>query len=295
MRVACAVINLFGGDYWLSSYHTFPTYQSFCTRMKTALLYLNFCLVFLSGFDCFSQTIFSVQDGNWEDSTTWNVHAPLADSVAVDSIIILHHIVFNDSLYINSGIVIIDTNASLCGHYTIHLKNCTGYSYGQFFSTYLMIESSHFYVWYGMVTVRCLIRLSGAGGYSEVHGGGEKVGWDFDCTTLTSWKDPTSCGRVSDTSSHDTVVITPIKPTIIKVNPNPFMNDFTISSEVPDSTEEITFHVFDLLGREMKTISIPKGSSSITVLTRDRPAGVYCFRFLRDELVIKSGKMIRVK
>ena len=146
-----------------------------------------------------------------------------------------------------------------------------------------------------MVTVRCLDRLWGAGAHSQVHGGGEKVGWDFDCTTLTSWKDPTSCGDVSDTSSHDTAVITPIQPTIIRVDPNPFMNDFTISSEVPDSTGKITFHVFDLLGREMQTLSIPNGSSSITLLTPDWPAGIYCFRFLRDGLVIKSGKMIRVK
>jgi len=269
--------------------------------MKNCLLLYFNCsvvLILLVSSGSYSQTIFSVQDGNWEDSATWNTHEALADSVAADSIIVLHHVNYNDSLQINNCLFVLDSNASLCGHFNIHFRNSTAYSYGQFYTHYLRIESSHFYDWYGMVIFSCGALLYGASGSNlEGHGGGIKTRWDYDCTfPPTAWYDEYMCGGMPpDTSTNDTIPIIVIEPIVIMVKPNPFMYELFVSSEIPDSGAKVSLHIYDLLGRKMETIPIPNGKSTLHIFTYGWAAGLYLLRFMNGESLIKTEKMVRVQ
>lgn len=267
---------------------------------KSLQSYFNICifLLFLISSDSFSQTIFSVQDGNWEDSATWNTQVALADTIAVDTIKVFHHVTFNDSLRITNCVFVLDTNASICGHYNVHLRNSTVYSYGQFYTHYLKIDGSHFYDWYGMLIFSCGAWIGGGiGSNLQIHGGGAKTLWDYDCSfPPTSWYDPYMCGATPpDTTSEDTIKNIVIEPIVINVNPNPFMYQFCVRSEIPDSAAKVSLNIYDLLGREMQTISIPNGKSAITIFTYDWSAGMYLLRFMNGERQIKEEKLVRVQ
>jgi hypothetical protein len=228
-----------------------------------------------------ANTFITSQDGEWEDSVTWNNHQ-LRDTVFNDTIIVKHNIHFNNHLLLTDVFMLLDSAGSLCGHYAIHLVNSQFYQYGDMYIDTLQVQSSQWNCTYGFFQVKYYTIYWGAGGHSEIccgcHGFG---GGDFDCTT------PPQTTLYPDTS-HATL-------SFIRVYPNPFMDHFTIESEFPEDYPIIELDVYDLLGRKMKTIAIQPGKFTASIFTTTWPAGFYLLRFTEGMSILREMKLVMVK
>lgn len=241
-----------------------------------------------------ANTFTTGQDGDWEDSATWSNSQALSGICDNDTIIITYHVNFNNHLFLSNCYLQIDSAGSLCGYDSVHLYNSQLWEYGGFYSEHVLVESSQWYCYNGYFVAIKGIREIGAGFHFLVCCGcGGHTGGGFTCTIpVQSWKDTTEI----DTLQNDSTLIPSSKPPLsINVYPNPLINRFIIDSEIPDSNSHVTLSIYDLVGRKMKTISIPDGKSSLTIFTDGWAAGMYFLKFQQGDSILQTNKILCIK
>ncbi|HYV91916.1 MAG TPA: T9SS type A sorting domain-containing protein [Chitinophagales bacterium] len=251
-----------------------------------------FCLSILFLYS--SATTFTTsQDGEWEDSSSWN-NIAVADTLDGDTIIIRNHIDFNNNIVLSNCYLRIDSSASICGHDSIWFFHSTMLLYGGFYADYVYGDDSKWAAYNASWLVTYLVHWGGYGaGFLVSNCTLAKVGGCFICNVPVELCPDTT--QIDTTQTDTTIIPSPKPPLSISVYPNPSLDHFTIDSEVPDSNSHITANIYDLIGRKMKTISIPNGKSSLTIFTNSWAAGMYLLRFQQGETIIQTDKIIRVQ
>jgi hypothetical protein len=107
-------------------------------------------IVWLSFFKSSATTYVTSQDGNWEDSMSWNnvsVPTDFTGNISYnDSIIVRHHITFSNSLRMHFVIIRIDSGASICGYDSIHLWNSEMIQlHSTVFCNFFFLDSSYWF------------------------------------------------------------------------------------------------------------------------------------------------------
>lgn len=104
---------------------------------------------------------------------------------------------------------------------------------------------------------------------------------------------PTAAGTFVDTASTEV----PTKFVVTQAYPNPFTKRLTISLAIP-KTQQLSVSVYDLLGRELKTIFngiVPGGSEKhFEADLRDLPVGQYYYRVIGENFSV-SKPITRVR
>jgi len=84
--------------------------------------------------------------------------------------------------------------------------------------------------------------------------------------------------------------------TLFQNYPNPFKHDTQIIYNVVSSSTNSFIILYDLTGREIKSIYLPdKGKSKITLDCSDLESGIYFYRLLVDNIFIDAKKMVVLK
>lgn len=255
---------------------------------------LIYCLCFFS-FVIIHQsqavTIITIQDGNLEDSTTWNNYEGVRDTFNYDTIIIKHHINYNHNIVFAHCYIQIDTVGSLCGHDSIwFLNSSTIVIYGGLYADYVYGDDSYWYAYGASWLVSYLLHWGGISDFILMHCPLARVGGCFICNIPVE--------LCPNPSSIDTLQSPPdlpeLPPPTIYVSPNPFLNYFTITTQIPDSNSHITLNIYDLIGRNIKTVTIANGNSQLTILTDTWVAGFYLLSFMEGDKTVQNFKIIRV-
>jgi hypothetical protein len=110
---------------------------------------LLFFYLFVSFKYSAATTFTTSQDGDWEDSSSWNSNQNLSHTLNGDTIIIAHNINFNHALIFSNCYIRIDTLGSLCGHDSISLYSSIVYQYGGSYAQMLLLFSSKWLCYYG--------------------------------------------------------------------------------------------------------------------------------------------------
>jgi len=84
------------------------------------------------------------------------------------------------------------------------------------------------------------------------------------------------------------VSTTTIEEQNIKVFPNPFTDYISIENE---DSQDITFELFDILGRKIKTLNNINASEQLN--TEMLQSGIYFYTIRKEEQLIKKGKMVK--
>ncbi len=113
---------------------------------------------------------------------------------------------------------------------------------------------------------------------SEVTTLKEKLGYEDKKVKATSIEDTTS--------DVDLVKMSQNKP-------NPFSESSVISLNIPDNVKQALIYIFDMNGKQVKTIEIPeRGKTDITVHASDLNSGMYIYSLATDGDVCVTRKMI---
>lgn len=93
------------------------------------------------------------------------------------------------------------------------------------------------------------------------------------------------------TSSHTSSVVTPPPKLSYKVYPNPTINSIQIDDETAQSSKVQSFHIFNMLGQELRSFAVVKGQ---TYNVADLRPGNYLIQF-RDykDKVVMTRKLIK--
>ena len=84
--------------------------------------------------------------------------------------------------------------------------------------------------------------------------------------------------------------------TVLQNYPNPFKNTTQIIYNVLNASAQAFINVYDITGREIKSVYIAeKGKSKITLDCTDLKSGVYFYRLSVDNMIVDTKKMIVVK
>lgn len=78
----------------------------------------------------------------------------------------------------------------------------------------------------------------------------------------------------------------------VKVYPNPFSNEFTVSYTLSDTVSELKFEVFDLTGRLILNEYVNSTFTGTRTLTVGDCKGLYVLRMSADGQAIRSEKLI---
>lgn len=85
---------------------------------------------------------------------------------------------------------------------------------------------------------------------------------------------------------------TPFAASEVKVYPNPFSNEFTVSYTLPDTVSQLKFEVFDLTGRLVLSEIVTSTYTGTRVLNVGDCKGLYVLRLNADGYMIRSEKLI---
>ncbi len=109
--------------------------------------------------------------------------------------------------------------------------------------------------------------------------------WWFQ--SRSEWMDtnlPSLCWNLSATN-HD------LQMAVVKVFPNPF-NSISTFSFVYDLSSEKELSLYDMLGKKIKTIRIPKGENSVSLTSEGMNEGMYFYKLSNSGKTIATGKFI---
>jgi hypothetical protein len=90
----------------------------------------------------------------------------------------------------------------------------------------------------------------------------------------------------------DPNLLTIVKDGNIKIYPNPFNNQITIDYSL-DQNEKGVVNIFDLLGRLIQNIDLNPATNRVTIKVNNIANGVYFYKFIINERVVESGKLIK--
>ena len=74
--------------------------------------------------------------------------------------------------------------------------------------------------------------------------------------------------------------------------PNPFSNNTTIRYKIPSTTTNAKLLITDIKGSVIKTFSLARGSSQITIDSNTLAAGTYTYSLWIDHQQVDSKKMV---
>ncbi|MDD4213787.1 MAG: T9SS type A sorting domain-containing protein [Bacteroidales bacterium] len=81
----------------------------------------------------------------------------------------------------------------------------------------------------------------------------------------------------------------------IKLYPNPAKDQLSISyTNTENITDELLFEVYDLPGKKLITNYIT-ANQQLTISTRELGQGIYLYRFVKNNNIVKAGKLVIIK
>lgn len=97
-------------------------------------------------------------------------------------------------------------------------------------------------------------------------------------------------------SSADDMGTGLVVPALYQNVPNPFTNDTQIKFDLPETVQQATLFVYDMQGKQVKSIPVnERGSSSVTIQGSELAAGMYIYALIADGKEIDSKRMILTK
>ncbi len=245
------------------------------------------------------------QDGNWEDSITWNNSAVLTDFTGTvsyrDTIEIKHHITFSHPLRLRFVIFLLDSGSSICGYDSIHLWNSEMIQYkSDVYCYYFYLDSSYWFCHSGFSLWRMGTKCTGENiwadsicGHLEGEGGKAMAGliYHFECKVPpVYWQDtvpPPPPPPPPPPVYHDTVNVS--------VDPNQSFDDFQIKTYLSTNHTQVIAELFDLLGIKRATLRIPSGGETQTIEASNLPAGIYILRVSENDTVLRVFRLLKVR
>ena len=114
------------------------------------------------------------------------------------------------------------------------------------------------------------------------------------CNNLGSYKkdniDPDDSLMNNFVASNKTMVIPMVDKVILY--PNPTDNDLNISYNLIEN-KDAKLYIFDILGRHIETIELPKYVNRVTIKIEDWHNGIYSYKFIQDGRVLENGKFVK--
>jgi hypothetical protein len=259
-------------------------------------------IVCLSFFKASANTFETTQNGNWEDSTSWNnVNVPTdftGSSSYDDTIIIRHHITFSNPLQMHFVIILLlDSGASICGYDSIHLWNSEMIQmHATIFCYWFYLDSSYWFCDGGFSIFRMGMRCNGENPFAgdicgRMIGEGSRsvIGLRFHFTCSIPpiyWED----------------IIPPPPPTPVyldtvevSVDPNQSFNNFSIKTYLSEYHTSTIAEVFDLLGIRKLILHIPVQGATQTIYADDWAAGIYILRVSENGTVFRVFRLLKVR
>lgn len=87
-----------------------------------------------------------------------------------------------------------------------------------------------------------------------------------------------------------------LTPALYQNAPNPFTAETVIRYDLPESVQQATLYVYDMQGKQIKSIPVnERGSSSVTIQGSELAAGMYIYALIADGKEIASKRMILTK
>ncbi len=81
----------------------------------------------------------------------------------------------------------------------------------------------------------------------------------------------------------------------IVVYPNPFNNNFNLDYSFADEAQEVTIEVFDLVGRNVKTMQLRQVQNGKVIIELGECLGIYLLRMFADGKQVHQQKMVCLK
>ena len=79
---------------------------------------------------------------------------------------------------------------------------------------------------------------------------------------------------------------------LVSIYPNPFLESTTIKIGKDVKLINAEMHIYDMLGKKIKTLLVPNGKNSITINNDDMNTGMYFYQLKDSEKIIATGKLI---
>ena len=98
------------------------------------------------------------------------------------------------------------------------------------------------------------------------------------------------------TGSINDQTISNDKTLLYQNNPNPFSSGTEINLSLPETTTRATVIVYNLEGKELKSIPVQeRGSTSVKIKGYELHAGMYLYALIIDGKVVDTKRMILTK
>lgn len=231
--------------------------KHFYTKFFAAFLFL------CDGFNAEADRVYSIQNGEWYHTSTWNSGIlPLPS----DSVVVSHYVRFSDSIRIaSSGDLVIDSCGTLCGnhclngHFTnygnmyIGCFNITAPSYN--YDTIISNNTSGSGVFTGFLIT-----------YNYVYVGPNMP----PCIVPPNLRSVGACNRVLSTNDYSK------SSPSFSLFPNPATDELTITTQGGNSSP-FDINIYDVAGKCLRTYkNIPDNMADIDV--RLLPPGYYLLK-----------------
>ena len=83
------------------------------------------------------------------------------------------------------------------------------------------------------------------------------------------------------------------KAQLLQNSPNPFNRETTIRFSLPESVKDAQLYIYNLQGRQVKSVYISdRGDSELSILANELAAGMYLYSLVADGVEIATKKMI---
>lgn len=221
----------------------------------------------------YSTVFTSVQNGYWTDTSTWDIGSI---PTTQDTIVIEHFVQGTYNLVVDSlGYLLVQSSGQLCGRDMYMTVNCGGVvdNYGTIYIDSLFIS--------GIVTTYGLIEI-----FAAAYLVGPCPGAIFLITGTGSTVNikNVECDLSALSVEHKN------KAELVRVYPNPFSGTSTLRISNPEHrTTNVEVLVFDITGRKVKTYSLSKNQTALTLHANEIGMGMFFIQLVStNELLAHS-------
>lgn len=84
-------------------------------------------------------------------------------------------------------------------------------------------------------------------------------------------------------------------PRLYQNAPNPFTGETVIRYDLPETVSQAAIYIYDMQGKQIKSLEASPSEGSVTLQGSDLPAGMYIYALIADGREIDSKRMILTK